>query len=91
MCPFISITIHFQNESTAEDDDDGDDDDDEEVVTILPEDKYRMGSLEKMISVIAMLVEESRCERCCICSVQETFMLLFLFSVLYPLNGIEEF
>lgn len=67
----ISVMVGFYlgtksselNESTAEDDDDGDDDDDEEVVTILPEDKYRMGSLEKMISVIAMLVEESRCER----------------------------
>ena len=58
--------MHFlQNESTSttEDDDDGDDDDDEEVVTILPEDKYRVGSLEKMISVMAVLVEESRGER----------------------------
>ena len=53
----------LQNDSTTEDDDDGDDDDDEEVVTILPEDKYRVGSLEKMISVMALLVEESRCER----------------------------
>ncbi|KAJ7390778.1 Ubiquitin carboxyl-terminal hydrolase 34 [Desmophyllum pertusum] len=51
------------NESTTEEDDDGDDDDDEEVVTILPEDKYRVGSLEKMISVMALLVEESRGER----------------------------
>ena len=56
--------IHFsQNDSTTDEDDDGDDDDDEEVVTILPEDKYRMGSLEKMISVMALLVEESRGER----------------------------
>ena len=52
-----------QNDSTTDEDDDGDDDDDEEVVTILPEDKYRMGSLEKMISVMALLVEESRGER----------------------------
>ncbi|CAH3140586.1 unnamed protein product [Pocillopora meandrina] len=51
------------NDSTTDEDDDGDDDDDEEVVTILPEDKYRMGSLEKMISVMALLVEESRGER----------------------------
>lgn len=56
--------IYFsQNDSTTDEDDDGDDDDDEEVVTILPEDKYRMGSLEKMISVMALLVEESRGER----------------------------
>ncbi|PFX25818.1 Ubiquitin carboxyl-terminal hydrolase 34 [Stylophora pistillata] len=52
-----------ENDSTTDEDDDGDDDDDEEVVTILPEDKYRMGSLEKMISVMALLVEESRGER----------------------------
>ncbi|KAL9953976.1 hypothetical protein ACROYT_G041461 [Oculina patagonica] len=67
----ISVMVGFYlgtkasevNDSTTEDDDDGDDDDDEEVVTILPEDKYRVGSLEKMISVMALLVEESRGER----------------------------
>ena len=57
------LNYWLQNDSTTEDDDDGDDDDDEEVVTILPEDKYRVGSLEKMISVMALLVEESRGER----------------------------
>lgn len=67
---FITYTLinrfsFLQNDSTTEDDDDGDDDDDEEVVTILPEDKYRVGSLEKMISVMAVLVEESRIERYC--------------------------
>lgn len=64
----ISVMVGFYlgtkaselNESTTEDDDDGDGD---EVVTILPEEKYRVGSLEKMISVIAVLVEESRGER----------------------------
>ncbi|EDO36756.1 predicted protein, partial [Nematostella vectensis] len=50
------------HESAAGDDDDADDDDDE-VVPILPEDKYRSSSLEKMISVIALLVEESWDER----------------------------
>ncbi|XP_073247627.1 ubiquitin carboxyl-terminal hydrolase 34-like [Porites lutea] len=67
----ISVMVGFYlgtkaselNDSATEDDDEGDDDDDEEVVTILPEDKYRVGSLEKMISVMAVLVEESRCER----------------------------
>ena len=58
-----TLCFFLQNESTTDDDDDGDDDDDEEVVTILPEDKYRLGSLEKMISVMAVLVEESRDER----------------------------
>lgn len=58
------LPVLVQNDSATEDDDEGDDDDDEEVVTILPEDKYRVGSLEKMISVMAVLVEESRCERC---------------------------
>ena len=61
--PKLFLNYSFQNDSTTEDDDDGDDDDDEEVVTILPEDKYRVGSLEKMISVMALLVEESRGER----------------------------
>ena len=56
------LAILIQNESTTEEEDDGDDDDDE-VVTILPEDKYRVASLEKMISVMALLVEESRGER----------------------------
>ena len=65
-----NVLAFLQNDSTTEDDDDGDDDDDEEVVTILPEDKYRVGSLEKMISVMAVLVEESRGERC------RTFSLL---------------
>ena len=64
----------LQNDSTTEDDDDGDDDDDEEVVTILPEDKYRVGSLEKMISVMAVLVEESRGERCHAFSLFRLFM-----------------
>ena len=60
----LNGVIYFsQNDSTTDEDDDGDDDDDEEVVTILPEDKYGMGSLEKMISVMALLVEESRGER----------------------------
>ncbi|XP_073248012.1 ubiquitin carboxyl-terminal hydrolase 34-like [Porites lutea] len=67
----ISVMVGFYlgtkaselNDSATEDDDEGDDDDDEEVVTILPEDKYRVGSLEKMISVMAVLVEEWRCER----------------------------
>ena len=64
MWSFLNGIIYFsQNDSTTDEDDDGDDDDDEEVVTILPEDKYRMGSLEKMISVMALLVEESRGER----------------------------
>lgn len=63
MFHFISTAFLSQNESTTEDDDDGDDDEEEEVVTILPEDKFHLGSLEKMISVIAVLVEESRGER----------------------------
>lgn len=61
--PKLILNYTFQNDSTTEDEDDGDDDDDEEVVTILPEDKYRVESLEKMISVMALLVEESRGER----------------------------
>ena len=75
-----------QNESTTEDDDDGDDDDDEEVVTILPEDKYRVGSLEKMISVMAVLVEESRGERYFIHVVQlikNYLKLVFFYSFTY--------
>ena len=37
-----------------------DDDDEEEDVITLPDDKYRPQSLEKMIALIAMLVEKSR-------------------------------
>ena len=39
-----------------------DDDDEEEDVITLPDDKYRPQSLEKMIGLIAMLVEKSRGE-----------------------------
>lgn len=37
-----------------------DEDGEGEVVTVAPEDKYRPQSLEKMIALIAMLVEASR-------------------------------
>lgn len=37
-----------------------DDEEDEEDVISLSEDKYRPQSLEKMISLVAMLVEKSR-------------------------------
>jgi hypothetical protein len=39
------------------------DDDDDDVVALLPEDKYRGSSLEKMVSLIAVLVEASWSER----------------------------
>ena len=46
--------------------DDDEDDEDEEVMSVatpgasVPEDKYRAQSLEKMIALVAMLVEKSR-------------------------------
>lgn len=61
----VFLTGHFctcQLETITSEDDDGDDDDDE-VIPIMPEDKYRVSSLEKMITVIALLVEKSRVER----------------------------
>lgn len=44
-------------------DDDNEDDDDEDDIISLTEDKYRPTSLEKMIQLIAYLVESSRTER----------------------------
>ena len=44
---------------TCEDDDDLDLDE-EDILSIFPEEKYNPSALEKMISCIAVLVEESR-------------------------------
>lgn len=60
---FVTVySFICQSELTTSEDDDGDDDDDE-VIPIMPDEKYRVSSLEKMISVIALLVEKSRGER----------------------------
>ena len=44
-------------------DDENDDEDDDDDVISLTEDKYKPTSLEKMISLIAYLVESSRTDR----------------------------
>ncbi|XP_077867964.1 ubiquitin carboxyl-terminal hydrolase 34-like [Saccoglossus kowalevskii] len=65
----ITIMANFYLGSKAPDyvevvsDDDPDEDDEEEDVVSLTEEKYRPASLEKMITLIAMLVESSRVDR----------------------------
>lgn len=41
----------------------GEEDDEEEDILSLAEEKYRPAALEKMIALIALLVEQSRSER----------------------------
>ncbi|CAL8351436.1 unnamed protein product, partial [Boreogadus saida] len=67
----ISIMVHFymgtkgpenpQVEVLSEEE--GDDEDEEEDILSLAEEKYRPAALEKMIALIALLVEQSRSER----------------------------
>ncbi|XP_078001097.1 ubiquitin carboxyl-terminal hydrolase 34-like isoform X2 [Glandiceps talaboti] len=65
----ITIMVNFYLGSKAPDyvevvsDDDQDDDEEEEDVVSLSEEKYRPASLEKMIALIATLVEASRGEK----------------------------
>ncbi|XP_072031378.1 LOW QUALITY PROTEIN: ubiquitin carboxyl-terminal hydrolase 34-like [Amphiura filiformis] len=66
----ISIMANFYLGTKAADyqtadvsDDDNEDDDDEDDIISLTEEKYRPTSLEKMIQLIAYLVESSRTER----------------------------
>lgn len=61
----LTYLFNQNNESgTSTTGDDGDEvDDDDEVVPVLPDDKYHVTSLEKMITVLAILTEESRGER----------------------------
>lgn len=42
----------------------GEEEDEEEDILSLAEEKYRPAALEKMIALIALLVEQSRSERC---------------------------
>ena len=51
--------MFFRRQVDGGEDDDVDDDDDE-VIPIFPEEKFRPFALEKMITVIAILVEEAR-------------------------------
>ena len=44
-------------------DDDNEDDEDEDDIISLTEDKYKPTSLEKMISLVAYLVDSSRTDR----------------------------
>ncbi|XP_028827085.1 ubiquitin carboxyl-terminal hydrolase 34 isoform X3 [Denticeps clupeoides] len=67
----ISIMVHFymgtkgpenpQVEVLSEEE--GEEDDEEEDILSLAEEKYRPAALEKMIALIALLVEQSRSER----------------------------
>ena len=55
----VSFIAQFISQVEGSEDDDVDDDDDE-VVPIFPEEKFRPFALEKMITVIAFLVEEAK-------------------------------
>ena len=103
-CPFNSYvlqSIHRSLQIEASEDDEVDDDDDE-VVPIFPEEKFRPFALEKMVTVIAYLVEEAKGQSYVSVNIQNTKLdnllscrvelyrnkLSFPYSILYGLQSL---
>lgn len=57
----MSVPLQPQVEVLSEEE--GEEEDEEEDILSLAEEKYRPAALEKMIALIALLVEQSRSER----------------------------
>lgn len=63
----------------------GEEEDEEEDILSLAEEKYRPAALEKMIALIALLVEQSRSERLVTQTLRNTHThtCIMLYSILY--------
>lgn len=59
----IRVLVFSQPQVEVLSEEEGEEEDEEEDILSLAEEKYRPAALEKMIALIALLVEQSRSER----------------------------
>lgn len=63
MMMVVLMSAHPQPQVEVLSEEEGEEEDEEEDILSLAEEKYRPAALEKMIALIALLVEQSRSER----------------------------
>lgn len=59
----VLMSVRLQPQVEVLSEEEGEEEDEEEDILSLAEEKYRPAALEKMIALIALLVEQSRSER----------------------------
>lgn len=63
MVVVVLMSVRLQPQVEVLSEEEGEEEDEEEDILSLAEEKYRPAALEKMIALIALLVEQSRSER----------------------------
>lgn len=85
----MSISLSQPQVEVLSEEEEGEEDEEEDILS-LAEEKYRPAALEKMIALIALLVEQSRSERCTLKYFTKTFHISPIMGHISPQNHLQK-